>query len=335
MKKTENIFQYDSKYDSKHILNTNAGRKVPQKILDEIEDGCSLETLEKLLGKNFEIFKYKTQLTIHGEFPRLSTNRIGGYSNLFQNKNKSIGIRWNAIDYEKKSTLFSLLKFSDGWDVEHSSQTFGVYKLERVETSDCEKAKETIAKYRQIADGIDRSLFYGNVECYISRTMWGSPYIVLELNINAFYERNMKALFHNITGRDFDAETARKIECEKAKKTADDAKWEQYEKEAEERRKKAAENKAAKRADFLASNPLPKGYRELSGYAPRKGDEILRLFCKESWDGTDYRFAWVTYKVTVSFGKSILTPIDPKTGKKIGKGSAISKLGKDFYLKVA
>lgn len=335
MKKTERIFQYDSKYDSKHILNANAGRKVPKEILDEIEAGCSLETLEKLLGKNFEVFKYKTQLTIHGEFSTLSTNRIGGYSNLFQNKNKSIGVRWNAVDYEKKSQLFSLLKFSDGWGVEHNSQTFGVYKLERVETSDCEKAKETIEKYRKIADGIDRSLFYGNVECYLSRSMWGLPYIVLELNINAFYERNIKALFRNITGKDFDAETARKTEYEKAKKLADEAKWKQYEKEAEERRKKAAENKAAKRAEFLASNPLPNGYRELSDYTPRKGDEILRLYCKESWDGSDFRFAWVTYKVTVSFGKSILTPIDPKTGKKIGKGSATQKLGRNFFLKVA
>ena len=154
MKKTEVLFEMSSKYDSKHITNANKGRKVPQEILDEIEAGCSLETLEKLLGKNFKVFKYKTQLTIHGEFPEVSTRRIGGYSNLFQNKNLSIGVRWNAVDYEKKTKLYTLLKFTDGWSIEHNSQEYSVLKMERVDNSDCEKAKETVLNNASTAASI-------------------------------------------------------------------------------------------------------------------------------------------------------------------------------------
>ena len=88
MKKLENFFEIAGQKDSKHILNT-CNRPVPQEILDEIEKGCSLETLEKL-AKDFDVFKYGTQITIHGIFPETSTKRIGGsYVNLIQNKNNN------------------------------------------------------------------------------------------------------------------------------------------------------------------------------------------------------------------------------------------------------
>lgn len=334
MKKTEVLFEMSSKYDSKHITNANKGRKVPQEILDEIEAGCSLETLEKLLGKNYKVFKYKTQLTIHGEFPELSTRRIGGYSNLFQNKNLSIGVRWNAVDYEKKTKLYSLLKFTDGWSIEHNSQEYSVLKMERVDSSDCEKAKETVLKYRAISEKIDRSLFFGNVNCYLAKSMWGFLYVVLSLNINSFYERNMKAIFNNITGKDFDAEMARKAEHDEAVKIAEEKKWKENEERWEKERKEKEAKKATLRTEFLRTNPVPKGYKKVDKYYPKKGEEFLKLRCEERFDG-EITYKWVVYKATTSFGRILLNQIDPETGKKKGKGIAVKDYVVNFYLKIA
>ena len=102
----EKIMAMEGCRDSKHILNL-ADADVPQSVLDKIEDGCSLETLEEI-AKGFPICRYSTQITIHGRFPEISKRRVGGvYVNLVRNKNGSVGVKWNAIDAEKRRRLDS------------------------------------------------------------------------------------------------------------------------------------------------------------------------------------------------------------------------------------
>lgn len=301
MKKIETYFEQKSKSDSKHILNT-CNRQVPQEILDEIEAGCSIETLEKILGHNFSIYKYGTQITIHGLFPDVSTRRIGGsYVNLVQNKNRSIGVRYNAIDREKKTRLFNLLSHADGWRIESNSTSYNIYKMENLPSiplfgnSDvnvgpvAEKIRETVNKFREQANRIDKSLFLGNVECYLATTMWGSKVIILEVNIQCFYERNFQAIFENISGMTLAEGKAimqRNIEdAEKERKERE----ERYEREAAE----AAEKKARLKEEFLAANPIPEGFIHNDGvYTPQEGDILMKLHY--GYGGYEFQFSTFT-----------------------------------------
>lgn len=64
--KITDLFKKSSSYDKKHIKNLSA-KKVPAALLQAVEKGCSIETLEKL-AKGFPICKYQTQITVHGIF---------------------------------------------------------------------------------------------------------------------------------------------------------------------------------------------------------------------------------------------------------------------------
>ena len=70
-------------YDSKNI--TNKGTNNTKKdALNEIETkGVTLEFLNELKAP---VFKYRTQITIHGLFPELTNNYLGGYKTCFKIK---------------------------------------------------------------------------------------------------------------------------------------------------------------------------------------------------------------------------------------------------------
>ena len=108
-KDIELLLEKNGKTDSKHILNTCPNKTISDEILNEIENvGVTFERMTEL-SKKIDIFRYRTQITIHGIFSELQNNRIGSYKNLFQNKNKSIGVKWDAIDKEKKSFIYEKL----------------------------------------------------------------------------------------------------------------------------------------------------------------------------------------------------------------------------------
>lgn len=337
MKKIETYFEQKSKSDSKHILNT-CNRQVPQQILDQIEAGCSIETLEVLLGRNFNIYKYGTQITIHGLFPDVSTRRIGGsYVNLVQNKNRSIGVRYNAIDHEKKTRLFQLLKETDDWRVEENSTSYHIYKMEdlpgisswnpteeqRAEYN--KKLSEILYRFREQADRIDKSLFVGNVSCYLATTIWGNKVIVLCVDIQCFYERNFKAIFENISGMTLEEGQAimeRKIAEREEERKRRDEQWEID-------RQKAAAAKAERKAAFLAANAIPNGFvKNEAEYQPQRGDIIMKL----QDDMKTYSFKFYTF--VRHAGRLLIKPCDVN-GKNLGQGHEARKTYKGGWLKRA
>ena len=307
MKQLEQFFSLETSYDRKHINNT-CNRPVPQEMLDKIERGCSIEQLEEMMRKKFDVFRYKTQITIHGLFPEISTRRIGMYVNLTQNKNRSIGVRYTAIDHEKKSRLYGLLKEADDWHIERNSTTFSIVKMERLPSvsswhpteeekrEQMQKAIEITKKYRDMAERIDRSLFIGYVSCYLAETMIGK-YVVLAVNILCFYERNFRAIFENISGKTLEEGQAiaeqKRMEREKR-----DREWhEDYERRMEESRKKKAEAKEK----FLAENPLPDGF-VLQKFEPQPGD--IWAFLSEDYSGNyEWKFCTATKHAGRVLGK--------------------------------
>lgn len=237
MKVTEQLFEL-ANYDSKNI--TNKGHKsISQADLDKIEsEGVTLEFLQSL---KVPVFKYRTQMTIHGYFPELQNNYIGGYKNIFQNKNKSIGVKWQAVDFEKKTRIYKAIKdFCPGWFIRHNSTEFLIEKtsppLSRAEVKAfVETEKAQMAK-------IDKSLFFGNSGMYLGE-YFGQFFVVSYINIGAILETNVTKCIENIAG-------ASMSEIE-AKQAADKARQEAEYEQRKLERLKEIETKRIKQAPLM------------------------------------------------------------------------------------
>ncbi|KGF52418.1 hypothetical protein [Prevotella amnii] len=310
MKQLEKFFSIETEYDKKHKLNT-CNKKVPQEYLTSIENGCSIEQLEEMMNKKFDVFKYKTQITIHGIFPELSTNCIGGYVNLIQNKNKSVGVRYNAIDHDKKAKLFNLLSTITDWRIVKNSTDFYIRKTQVLPNdwkTNRDKVLEIVHKYEEEAKKIDRSLFVGNVSCYIAQGLFYS-YMCLDANICCFYEKNFSELFENLSGMTLEEghKKYEEIKAEEKRKYEElNAKWE---KEYEERKKKEAEEQKKKEEminKFISENPAPDGYSKYENYQPQAGDNLCRLY----YHRFEKKYLWVEMTCKKYFGKIKEKPID-------------------------
>jgi len=192
MKVIETLFDSQSGYDSKNILN-KSGKRVPQVHLDAIERGVTSEELEAMAKAGLKIFRYKTQITIHGLFPELGNNRIGGYTNLFQNKNQSIGVKYNAIDEQKRARIAEKLKYIG---LKYSRDSNGCkYTLAwEVNKSNWDEKRDAIFALKA---KIDTSLFTGNV--YVQKGQaWGITYLCLTLEISIIPESNVQRFIDSL-----------------------------------------------------------------------------------------------------------------------------------------
>jgi hypothetical protein len=83
---------------------------------DEIENGV---TIERLAAIGVPVFRYSTQVTIHGRLPDFDANaRPAGYKAIFRNQNGSLGVRYVAIDGAKKKTVRNVARMfskDSGW----------------------------------------------------------------------------------------------------------------------------------------------------------------------------------------------------------------------------
>lgn len=221
LKNKTSLFSKDSGFDTPKKLN-RSDEIVPRKILDEIEKGITLERLDSL---NLPIFKYKTQITIHGMFDKLTTQRIGGYKLLFQNKNKSIGVKWNAIDFEKKREIYSVMKHF-GYSITYNSNEFYATKNAKYD-------KENYKKLKKEYDKIDDSLFIGSKNIFVGEIAFLGKYLILQVNINAIPAENVWKLITNVF--DINQDEWKEIKAEKKRKS--DEEREKMRIESEERDK--------------------------------------------------------------------------------------------------
>jgi hypothetical protein len=181
IKPIDDLFNSESGYDTPKKINRST-EIVPNEILSEIENGISLETLEKL---KFPIFKYRTQITIHGQFDNLTRNNIENdyYKTIFQNQNKSIGIKWNAIDFEKKNLIYKILKHL-GYNITHNSNS---YYATKALTYNEENVKILTDEYNKIDD----KLYIGSKDLYVGEIPFYGKFIVLDVIVNAILMKNL------------------------------------------------------------------------------------------------------------------------------------------------
>ncbi len=193
MKKENELFSSESDFDSKNILNRSY-ITLDENILDEIDKGVTLEWLNDIKEtKGIPIFKYKTQITIHGLFPEFDTIRTFGYHNIFQNKNKSIGIKYSAIDGEKRNEIAKRLKHLGFFYRTNSSDNYFGFVKDITNDNFEEIKDELYAIYKKI----NTKLFYGTKQIYIAKS-FGVSYLVLELRVNAILEVNVDKFCNEI-----------------------------------------------------------------------------------------------------------------------------------------
>jgi hypothetical protein len=207
--------------------------------IDAIDNGITLEQLDAF---KLPIFKYKTQITIHGIFPEMGYILVGGYKHIFQNQNKSVGVRYNAIDYDKKKRLFQILRTVNGFSISENSQHFYVSKHKFFQTKE-EAVAYHNENFKPIIDRINKDLFIGHTSSGIGFLPMFGYCAIIRLFVEAFYEKDFDAIVENITGKSMvevnEIVEAKRIEIEIATKE----RKERYERERIEREAIEAEFK--------------------------------------------------------------------------------------------
>ena len=198
LNKVEHLFERTSNFDNKNILN-KSNYIINHETINLIENNnITLELLDDLL-KNTKVFKYKTQITIHGQFPDIRV--IQFYKNIFQNKNKSIGVRYNAIDIKKKKHISKIVYKLDKYKVYSSASEFYLYKSSLL--ADRSELTDKYNEYKLISDKIDTDLFNGGIEIEAGYIHYYGYMIQLKVIINSIPENNVNKLISNLTDLDY------------------------------------------------------------------------------------------------------------------------------------
>lgn len=183
--KLETIFSNNGIIDSKKKLN-RSNKVVPQKVIDAIEGGITSEELDKF-KKDFPIFFYQTQLTVHGVFPEMSDFYLFNYKSVFQNKNMSIGVRFNCVDEVKRREISKRLKTVG---ISYHRDSTKLYFYKDFSESELEEAKTLYNK-------IDENLFYGGK--YLQKyQIYGRIVYSVELYVNAIFQENVDILCNSV-----------------------------------------------------------------------------------------------------------------------------------------
>lgn len=168
---------------------TNTCEQVANITAQEIENGVSLETL---LNLNVPVYRYQTQITIHGVLPDVQNGYAAGYKSIVKNGNGTVGVRYVGIDGAKKQTLASVNRlFRDATPLRAylNSQGFTAH-------ASCETPEEAVT----LAKSVNTDLFYGTVCAYRSISLWGSVRYCVEVNIDAVPVGNLWAVAENLFG---------------------------------------------------------------------------------------------------------------------------------------
>lgn len=189
-KEVEQIGLFESKdFDKKNKLNRAADHKFTVDFLNKIEkEGLTYEQLLEL-ESNVPIFKYFTQITVHGIFDtEITVYGVGGYKNLIINKNKSLGIRYNAIDYRKKLTLAKLVAATSkiGY-VRNSTENYFSF------------VSRNAAETKEVFDRINTDLFLGTKQMF-KFNYFGTWFYYCKIDVNALPLENINAIAENFTG---------------------------------------------------------------------------------------------------------------------------------------
>ncbi len=203
---------------ARRVLNV-APDTVAEITAEELEKGITLERLDSL---NVPALRYSTQITIHGKIADFNESaRPGGYRAIFRNGNGSVGVRYAAIDAEKKRTLARCASVSEsGWHTSANSSGFDVcrYFIVRDESTRADQKAATLAALK----AFPVSRFYGSCNAFC--LAYGMGYAV-SANIGAIPVGDVWPLCAEVFGVESLAELERREAIAKAARDEKDRQW--------------------------------------------------------------------------------------------------------------
>jgi hypothetical protein len=274
-------------YDTPKKLNRGK-KQIDPELAKKIEkEGITIEELERLQDKGFPVFKYKTQVTVHGDFSEVAGfGRVGGYKTLLFNKNNTLGIKYNGIDNKKKREVGDLLwtynyvkKFADDSE---NKQVYWILNKDSKGTelrfsSALQKAEDLVDALPIIKEQYENfpiDNIYGDIGIFKFK-FWGTTYITIGVSLNAFYEGDKYVLYRYFTNglvtdkASYDKLYAAFAELKRKEKEQSDAD-KIVRQEAEQKEKEKVELKMAATAAVLTE----------SGYKPVDSRKIRSLDIK-------------------------------------------------------
>jgi len=175
---------------SRRVLNT-APDKIVNITIDEIESGITIERLQSI---NVPVYMYGGQVTIHGIFTDIPSDlRVHGYKTVLLNQNKSLGIKYIAIDMDKKELLNTVSRFKKTrWNISRNTSD-GYYAMQTFHSTDHDNDKKrAIECYNSTPD----NLYIGSK--VVGAMMYGGYAVICY--IGAIYNENLWQLIEVFTG---------------------------------------------------------------------------------------------------------------------------------------
>lgn len=246
MKKIEELLNLDlgHKFDTPKKLNRSR-KEIPTDIIESLEAGNFTAEDIQALSRKFPVYRYRTCITAHGDWPAVSITRIGGYKNVHQNQNGSVEIYYSAIDREKIKHVYNVIKAqgpANPWSYSESS-TGREFYIQRAITR--ETLPQVSAELKPIAERLTALDIYGYVNLYTAATPWGQLFLVLSLHPLAIPEEQVSKLIQELTGLDEAGQKAAleaKEEAERQRALETEETLKRYREESE-RQKAEAEKK--------------------------------------------------------------------------------------------
>lgn len=239
-----------------------SSKRISDEVLDRIKnDGVTIEQIEQL---GVPIYRYKTQITLHGVF---DTDKIDGYAatgykSMIVNKNLTLGVRYVAVDAAKKRTLDLAVnsviieianKTSKGWRIFYNSTGWIV-----------QKQFDTEKEARFDVRDFPVELVGGSLYLFKGYSLSGKSFFVAQSTISFIYETDLDKVISYFSPFNSaqEVEKANELFEKNRKKRLD--KWEEeYEKENQEEEQEIA----AMREKVL-------GILQKMGFDPDKYDRL-------------------------------------------------------------
>ena len=277
--------------DEKARRRSNVSTAVANIAAEEIQrDGV---TLERLATIGVPVYRYKTQVTIHGVLPDIGFKGVvHGYKCLVENENGSLGVRYCAIDAGKKAALQNILQLARPeckWSVHITSSETTISRF----TSTKEECLAAL-------QSVPRDAFVGHIYGYAC--LYGGYMACLD--VGAIPQKTFWKLSATLGGvsnqEEWDAILAKKAEQDKID-------TERYKAECAERRARSAVEETRCKEELIAfCNTLP---GRLSKMPPLPCTVMLaRSVATYSSEGAQYTNMLVElYYEKGAFGKVYVT----------------------------
>ena len=280
------IFSIDSNFDSKHINNLAPNTPIPDSLIETINKGITLEQLDEVA--HLPICHYKTQITIHGVCDKIKSNKVYGYAALVINSNKSLGVRWLAIDLRKKGRIADYVGCYD-WRTYSDSQVY-CYVRRFKYTKD--NKDEVYNRVIQFVKSIDQSLFYGYIDVLQHEYRFSTDYdFEVVIYLQGIYEKNIRPFLEQVCADNW--ENIEKAHAEFEQRMEEARREREKEEEAREERAKKAKEEYEQ---WVKDNPFDDKFQKID-FADLQSGDIIGYYKQTSEGGGKYYYElYLNYK---------------------------------------